>query len=1298
MPKANPDTKKTRLPRLDESSLLLLDALGFGCETPLTVYGREGEDILAEFGYRLGQGGNALYFLDGEDLDLNEVLKSLSSFEEAAIIFDNRYGFRYFSGQSSEQEDIPFSGIEEGKAYSLHQVLSVLEKTLKKTTNVFFPFPDYRNPKIIYSESCLPESGSLRNLVHATGKDRIITFNEEKALDASLASGDFASFAPCYMIQIKGPEKEKVTLAAYDLSRKPSYRLLTQMVQRKNAIHIIKSIRYEETKPFLDSLEKGHRLMADIYGDKNVPAILDKNPTSLTLSYVKGVSLQALLIETIKQGKQEEAKALLTRYRDFILSGKDNSTAFASTPEFESWFGETSYQGDALKVANIDVSFTNVLVEEGKMSLFDCEWVMPFAIPTKYLFYRAVSEFINKQPSLFQKKGSSDFLFDLFDIQDSDKAVFAQFEAFFRKAVLAPSARKDIHVSYVLSENKDLRKENETKQHTIDSLSGEKSHLEEIRRSLEEEKASLQEEGRQKQAAIDSLTEEKAQLEETKQSLEQDVASLQQNNAALKEEGERTKAKLEETTFQSERYRQELETVHNSTMWRFASRYYKIRDFFLPPHSRRRLIVKTMVYGIRHPIICFRALRRGKGKDYFRALKHDPALASAKMDNYAKNMANVASDPDLILFKEKEFKPITLPTSKKPLVSIIIPVYNQFDYTYNCLLSILAHTDTEKTPYEVIIGDDCSSDETTKLSSIVSGVIIARNKTNTGFLKNCNNAAKKAKGKYVYFLNNDTNVQPGYLTELVSYIEAHPECGACGSKLVYANGMLQEAGGIFWKDGSAWNYGNKGDRNDPAFNYVKEADYISGASLMIRKDVWTKLGGFDETFAPAYCEDSDICFSIRHKLGLKVIYIPTSVVVHFEGISNGTDVNSTTGLKRYQVINQAKFVEKWKKELANYEENGVNVFFARDRRKGKKTILFVDHYVPHYDKDAGSRTTFAYLKMLAEMGYNVKFIGDNFYRHEPYTTALQKLGIEVLYGEKMFHGWKNYLQENGKFFDYVYLTRPHIAIKYIDEVRASTKAKVLYYGQDLCMLRLQREYEITHNEAILPEIAKFKELEETLMEKADLSLYPSMVEVDYVKEHYPDYKVGYQQAFAIEEEKPQEKRPRSGLLFVGGFGHSPNVDGCLWFVKEVFPLVREKLPNLIFTIVGSNPTEEIKALHGNGVNVRGGISDEELSKAYAETTLVIAPLRYGAGIKGKIVEAMGKGLPIVTTSIGAEGIVDADKAMAIADTKEDFASAIIALYQDEEKQAELVSNAKKIVASHYSAASAKAWIKEVFPQ
>ena len=229
---------------------------------------------------------------------------------------------------------------------------------------------------------------------------------------------------------------------------------------------------------------------------------------------------------------------------------------------------------------------------------------------------------------------------------------------------------------------------------------------------------------------------------------------------------------------------------------------------------------------------------------------------------------------------------------------------------------------------------------------------------------------------------------------MVEIFELNEEAGLVGSKLDYPDGKLQEAGGIVWRDASAWNYGRLQDPELPEFNYVREVDYVSGAAIMFPRALFMELGKFDERFVPAYYEDTDLAFKVR-AAGRKVYYQPGSVVIHYEGVSNGVDESS--GIKQYQVANRDKFEDKWRPVLQEeHFVNGEEILRARERSRGSTTVLVVDHYVPHFDRDAGSRSTFLYLKLLVQAGCNVKFLGDNFFRHEPYTTVLQQMGIESL--------------------------------------------------------------------------------------------------------------------------------------------------------------------------------------------------------------------------------------------------------------------------------------------------------------
>ena len=717
----------------------------------------------------------------------------------------------------------------------------------------------------------------------------------------------------------------------------------------------------------------------------------------------------------------------------------------------------------------------------------------------------------------------------------------------------------------------------------------------------------------------------------------------------------------------------EYEREKNSRTYRLALVFRKISTFFLPENSKRRFLAKMLIRGVRHPKLMLHMINPRRIRNFFVISKKEgmdsvnehyrlvEEYENSMLYPFQTDQLEVSNIKDAADKTIQDYVKLTFTVYAQPKVSIVIPVYNQFEYTYNCLESILKKSG--EIPYEIIIADDCSTDLTKDLEKATEGIKIVRSEKNLRFLLNCNNAAQHATGEYIVFLNNDTQVQTGWLDSLVSVMERDSKIGMAGSKLLYSDGHLQEAGGIMWKDASAWNYGNRQNPNDSEFNYVRETDYISGAAIMIRAALWKEIGGFDERFVPAYCEDSDLAFEVRRH-GYKVVYQPKSVVVHFEGISNGTDV--TSGQKKYQVENQKKFYEKWKSELeATHFDNGSNVFLARDRSRSQKHVLVIDHYVPQYDKDAGSKTTFMYLKMLVQKGFRITFLGDNFYQHEPYTTELQQMGILVLYGPKYAEHWKEWLEENINYFDVFYLNRPHISIKYIDFIKERARGKIIYYGHDLHFLRLRREYEVQKDPELLKEAEKWREQELYIMSKTDMNYYPSSVEIGEIHKMNPAIPAKAINAYIYEQFPALHYKAenRNGFLFVGGFGHGPNLDAVLWFVNSIYPEVYKKT-GAPFYIVGSNAPESITKLAGNGVVVKGFVTEEELGSLYASCRMAVIPLRYGAGVKGKVVEALYYGMPIVTTSVGAEGIDKIENVAIVKDTEADLIDAILSVYTD----------------------------------
>jgi GT2 family glycosyltransferase len=486
---------------------------------------------------------------------------------------------------------------------------------------------------------------------------------------------------------------------------------------------------------------------------------------------------------------------------------------------------------------------------------------------------------------------------------------------------------------------------------------------------------------------------------------------------------------------QLERARAELATLHASTLWRLTAPLRALG-------SRHPRLVRLTRLAVRLAGQARRRLRRPHVAPT-PAIEQLPSpnvtpssLVATDLppENRAEPVISVTASPGelgparaaLALIETVEPEEIVFPEPRAGIVvTVIVPTFGQVGYTLRCLASMARNL--PETPIEVIVVDDASADPEAERLSRVRGTRLVVNQANLGFLRSCNAAARLARGEFVFFLNNDTQVLPGWLDPMVGLMRARLDAGAAGCKLLFPDGRLQEAGAIVWDNATGLTYGRGEDPEQPAYNYVREVDYVSGAALLVRTELFARLGGFDERFAPAYCEDSDLGFRIR-QAGLKVLYQPRSRIVHFEGVTNGTDL--TQGIRRFNEVNQPKLRAKWSHQLATeHYPPDTHVSRACERGRNRRMVLVLSELAPPADL----------LRLLLTDGLMVRFapLDEGVDR-----AVLEQLGVEFLPAGAA--GVCRWLAAHRAELDAAILTDPVAAEALIPTLRLESRARLIY--------------------------------------------------------------------------------------------------------------------------------------------------------------------------------------------------------------------------------------------------------------
>jgi glycosyltransferase involved in cell wall biosynthesis len=405
--------------------------------------------------------------------------------------------------------------------------------------------------------------------------------------------------------------------------------------------------------------------------------------------------------------------------------------------------------------------------------------------------------------------------------------------------------------------------------------------------------------------------------------------------------------------------------------------------------------------------------------------------------------------------------------------------------------------------------------------------------------------------------------------------------------------------------------------------------------------------------------------------------------------------------------NRPKFVQKWHSVLASeHLENDVgNLWVGANLRRGRR-VLVVDHRVPTWDRDSGGLRMRGILQELIALGCHVTVLPDNALAMQPYTRELQRMGVEVLYGSDL----RRELARVAPGISLVILSRAKVASQWLEPVRElALAAPVVFDTVDLHWLREARQAsagsdtssagsdtssagsdtssagsDTSSNGASLPPNARaMRDLELALIRDADATVVVTEDERAVVLADVPEATVHVvPNVHEIRGAVPPPER-RSGVVFVGGFEHPPNVAGALALVNDVMPLVWREFPDVPVKIVGGDVPDAVRALASDRVEVPGWVPD--LDSVLDSARALVAPLTYGAGLKGKVTQALAHGLPVVTTPIGAEGLDAVDgEDMMIGESSEELAARIVRVLRDDGLWNRLSAEGQRLVSQRCS--------------
>jgi len=618
---------------------------------------------------------------------------------------------------------------------------------------------------------------------------------------------------------------------------------------------------------------------------------------------------------------------------------------------------------------------------------------------------------------------------------------------------------------------------------------------------------------------------------------------------------------------------------------------------------------------------------------------------------------------------------LTLAMPAQPAATLCIAATAGFDALYGCIAA-LHEAGLDQAADVVVLDNGAQGGAAALLPSVVRNLRYVHLPGGGDLIGGRNELAAAARGALLGFLAPEVRVMPGWLDEIAGTFARDPAAAVVASRLVREDGLLQHAGLLVGDDGALRDPGHLAAAERPEHRFLRRVDAVAGLAFAVRRDLLLAEGGFSTLYGRFGHAVVDLCARLRRQ-GHPILYQPVAGALWVErGPGSGDGDAPDLSLPDEDTLRLRERVR----------HDGWPPGPASARFVGH--ALVIDDDLPRPDRDAGSIATFEQMLLLRRLGWRVTFCPVHALTTDPLgADALARHGIELA-APPHFSSVTQYLQAEGERLDLVHVYRYSNAAMLLDRVRElAPAAKLVFATADLHFLREQRRAELSGQAPAAAE----REAELRCMRAADATIVTSDHERDLLLPEIDPAKLVLLRWITRPLPVPQGFAGRRDICFVGNFRHPPNLDGVQWFLAEVFPLVRAVLPGLRLKLAGSDMPPALRDLAADGVDVLGWVAD--LAGLFGQMRLSVAPLRFGAGFKGKVATSLAHGLPVVGSSISLEGtgLADGD-GVAVADAPADFAAAIVRLHEDAALwQAQSARGLERVTALYSPDAALEVW-------